>query len=129
MRNVKLLLIFGLIFISVQTNGQADTIVEGNKFNYIKHFRNDTIKKLGNYKIIEGQRFKHGYWIEYNKEGSLVKEGYYIKNRKSGHWTEKGWFGEYKNGKKDGNWSNGVNLIRFYERGRWKGTAHIHFRP
>lgn len=109
MTNIKTYIITILIFFSIKSFGQTDTIVDGIKFNYYSFFKNDSVHKLGNYIIINKKKVKQGMWIVYDKNGKTIEKGEYFKNKKTGLWTEKGedglccWYGRYRNGKKADN--------------------------
>ena len=120
--------------LSVHSFGQTDTIVDGEKFNYIGFYDTGSIKELGNYNIIKNKKYKHGFWIVYDSEGKLIGKGEYKKNKKDGFWIDKGedgqccWSGEYKKGRKHGQWANGVNKIIYYRNGKHKASMHVNYR-
>lgn len=82
---MKTILYIAFLFLPVLLFGQqADTVLSGSHFNYIKRFTNGTVAEIGNYP--PGDTIKNGAWYYYYGDGKPYLQGHYKKNERVGTW-------------------------------------------
>ncbi|MBS1635704.1 MAG: hypothetical protein JST26_07250 [Bacteroidetes bacterium] len=82
---MKTILYIAFLFLPVLLFGQqADTVLSGSHFNYIKRFTNGTVAEIGNY--LPGDTLKNGAWYYYYGDGKPYLQGHYKKNERVGTW-------------------------------------------
>ena len=119
LNQMKSLLTFLILFLSMPIFSQKDTIIEGMSYNFLKTYKKGDIKISGN-KNSDNTRV--GHWIKYTRRGKIKYEGNYINNRKNGIWTLTDkfgrccWTGTYVNGFKEGEWTRGLRATVVFRK-------------
>lgn len=83
---------------------QADTTVNGVKYNFKSYYPNGNINELGNVIYKNGQQIKNGHWRKFDEKGKEIESGKFRKDMREGVWMEEDCKGKYRKGKKQGWW-------------------------